>query len=149
MHMIERLRQYWDRWIILFDTFQAALWLLGLLRVLLCGDSQSPMLALVWLSRGRIFFLPDDSAALLDLLKTAFIRKTVFFFVFCLRFWICPQLCIYFCYGGIVCNSILGSVLSNTTCLVYMCTHICLVYSSRCRKWGDALFFMWEFMLTT
>jgi len=29
-----------------------------------------------------------------------------------------------------VCNSILGCVLSNTTCLVYICTHICLVYTA-------------------
>jgi len=34
---------------------------------------------------GKDFFLPDDSAAL-DLLKTAFTFKTVFFFVFRLRF---------------------------------------------------------------
>ena len=49
--------------------------------MLLCGDLQSPMLVM-WYSitvAGKDFFLPH-SAAQFDLLKTAFICKTVFFF---------------------------------------------------------------------
>jgi len=62
---------------------QAALWLLGLLgAVVWRGDLQSPMLVLWYNSRGEGFFLLPHSAALLDLLKTAFICKTLFFLFF-------------------------------------------------------------------